>query len=51
MTSNPVELHGKLPDGQPCELSLSKDKFVLKLADHGVDVQKAMSEFSISDPW
>src|SRR6266446_228123 len=50
MMSSLSELHGKLPDGQPCELILSEDSFVLKVADHRVDVQQAMAEMSVTDP-
>lgn len=48
--NKPIELHGTLLDGQPCELSLSSNSFELEVADHLATPQRAVAPQPVSDP-
>ena len=48
--ADPLELHGRLADGQVCELRLSSNSFILTIPTYGVDARLAFNRDTISDP-
>jgi hypothetical protein len=45
-----TELHGRLPDGHPCKLTLGPERLILEIAAHGVEPETAMRGQIIADP-